>query len=469
MRTERKDNPHGAGQFGLVRDLARASAVRQSLLFSGLYLIVLGIAGAVVWTSIQSDLLQAVDRRLEERGQVLADRLTNGTPEEVARLIGQPTPPPVEEDFQIDRFALLLAADGSRVAGFATPPALAPGFHEKPGPDLGLVDDDKFRVLVRPIGEFTLVMGENLDPLEDTTETLFDALASGAMAIALISLALGLVLAHSARRRIARINESLDRFAAGDLSVRIGEKDRTDDVGRIARTVDRMLGRLDASIKAMADMSANIAHDLKTPISRLRALVAQAQADGENGQRSDLLRRIDAEAEGLAGTFDALLRISQIRAGERRERFETIDLTEIVETVFEIYKPVAEDAAKTLTFDNGGPVTIIGDRDLLFQALVNLIENAIEYTPPCSTIDLATGADAKGVLLNVIDNGEGVPESERHRLVEPHYRRERNRGTKGAGLGLALVHSIVRLHEGHLEFGDAKPGLGVIARFPHPR
>ncbi|WP_157490685.1 sensor histidine kinase [Enterovibrio coralii] len=324
-----------------------------------------------------------------------------------------------------------------------------------------------------------LVQGQNKhiddDPIED--DEIMAVLTSGfvlaGVLVSLFSAVIVTALSRHSQKRITRIESVLNAAAEGDLSVRTGEKHTINDLARISVSVDEMLSRLEGSVAAMSDISANIAHELKTPITRLRhnLLTLRDEADASPQAHTDaFLNELDnalEDSQRLATIFDALLRISQIESGARRSRFSEIDLTQVVGTVAEIYEDVAEDAGMTLSVQNAeAPLLLQGDRELLIQQIANLIENALRYCPEGSQITLGCGEDADAMWISVEDNGPGIPESEKARVFERLYRVDKSRTDGGLGLGLSLAKAVAGLHHGSITLHDCHPGLGVKVTLP---
>lgn len=453
----------------MIQGFWRYSALRQSFLFAAVFLGGLTIAGILIHRSVTTELTKAIDDRLEQRWQTLAAHLIEDGFKEMDEIIPVSFQPGNSHDLEISRFNALVDQNGARLAGDVVNPVSVTGYAALAAKDLGIPADDRFRILKKPVGEANLVVGETLDPIEDTSETLLSAFAWGGAFITLLTLFTGFLFGRAMQMRIAGINQALESFANGRFDARVGGNDLNDDIGRIAQSVDRVLARLQASIGAMSDMSANIAHDLKTPISRLQTLIATARDTDQSAKSvDDALARIETEAGTIANTFDALLRISQIKAGNRRERFENLQVSDVVESIVEVYSAVAEDAGKTLAPDveADSDFQVHGDRDLLFQVLANLVENALEHTPSGTVISVSVKQSADTISLAVSDDGPGVLLTDLPRILEPHFRAEKSRSTEGSGLGLALVESIVKLHEGSVTIENIAPGLRVTICLP---
>jgi signal transduction histidine kinase len=313
-----------------------------------------------------------------------------------------------------------------------------------------------------------LIVAESREPVLALGATFLDVLFLSLLPTIIIALGGGLYLARRSHGRVARITATLDRLTAGDLSARVAGLPRADDLAAIGEGINRMAARQEASTEALRQVSADIAHDLKTPIQRLALMLDQlAGCSGLAAPEADLARRAKAEAESIVATFQSLLQIAQIEGGSPKARFATVDLAEVARTFAEIYEPSAEDNGQSLALALAdGAAEVVGDRGLLGQALANLIENALRHTPRGSRISVRVSAGPEGAVLEVADTGPGIPAEERQKVLRRLYRLERSRTTPGSGLGLALVAAIAEMHGAALELEDAAPGLAVRLRFP---
>ncbi|WP_394208861.1 sensor histidine kinase [Enterovibrio calviensis] len=315
------------------------------------------------------------------------------------------------------------------------------------------------------------------DPIED--DEILAVLTSGfilaGVLVSLLTAVLVVAMGRISQKRINRIERVLNAAADGDLSVRTGERYTHNDLARISVSVDEMLSRLEGSVAAMSDISSNIAHELKTPITRLRHNLLTLREEAETlkvTEQAPFMQELDhalADSQRLASIFDALLRISQIESGARRSRFSQIDLVQIIDTVAEIYGDVAEDAGMSLVVEKPmQPLLFQGDRELLIQQVANLIENALRYCPDGSQISLSCGQarESNQVWLKVEDNGPGIPDAEKERVFERLYRVDKSRTDGGLGLGLSLAKAVAGLHHGVITLTDRKPGLGVMVTLP---
>ena len=289
--------------------------------------------------------------------------------------------------------------------------------------------------------------------------------------VILISLSLavagGLLLSSRFLRRIDAINRTAEAIIEGDIRQRIPRRAAPDDLDRLSATLNRMLDRTNDLMDSLRHVTSDIAHDLRTPLGRLRNLLEDAKATATTPTEFQVAaERAIAEVDGLLGTFSAILRIAQIESGSRRAGFKTLSLSALVQDVFESFADSAEDAGKSLHADIAPDVFLQGDQDLLVQALVNLVENAFLHSPQGTVITLGLKPDGDHLRLSVADNGPGVPDHDRTRIFQRFVRLERSRSTAGNGLGLSIVAAVAGLHGGSVSATDNHPGLRVELDLP---
>jgi signal transduction histidine kinase len=229
-----------------------------------------------------------------------------------------------------------------------------------------------------------------------------------------------------------------------------------------------MLDRITGLMETVRQVSDNIAHDLRTPLTRLRSRleIARGQLGDANSEARAAVEQATEEADGLLATFNALLRIARIEAEQRREGFAAVDLVPLLTDVAELYEPVAAERDQTLTLQVREVAPIDGDRDLLFQAIANLVDNAIKYTPAGGRIALGLEPKGEGAEVYVADTGPGIPADQRERVFDRFHRLESSRSTPGSGLGLSLVRAVARLHGATIRLTDNAPGLRVALLLP---
>jgi signal transduction histidine kinase len=249
----------------------------------------------------------------------------------------------------------------------------------------------------------------------------------------------------------------------GDLSARIPVRGSNDEIDQLVLGLNAMLDRIQQLLDGLRQVTSDIAHDLRTPLGRLRQRLEDAREHATSTVEYQVATEASiAEADALLEIFSALLRIAQIEAGAQQSAFTTVDLAGLARSITEAYAPVAEDSQHKLETAIEDGVAINGDRQLLAQLFSNLIENALNHTPTGSTVRLALRKTAGGFEAEVADNGPGIPEAEHEKVFDRFYRLDRSRTTKGSGLGLALVKAIASLHGMTLRLEDRQPGLAVI-------
>ena len=326
--------------------------------------------------------------------------------------------------------------------------------------------------LVNLPGGYHMLVGRDLGEREQFRHIVAQALA-WALALMIGLAALSWVfVSRRVLKRIDSLSASSRKIMSGDLSGRLEVTGSGDEFDRLADSLNAMLERIEHLLYGLKDVSDNIAHDLKTPLTRLRnrvegALAGPADADK---YRSALEATIE-ESDQLIRTFNALLMIARIEAGSPDGAMTEIDSREIVQDVADLYEPVAEESGVELAVETPDSVVLNGSRELLGQALANLIDNAIKYGegrhPEANArITISTARDGDTVVFRVADNGPGIPENDRERVLQRFVRLEASRSQPGSGLGLSLVAAVARLHHGTLELGDGKPGLVVTIRLP---
>jgi signal transduction histidine kinase len=344
-------------------------------------------------------------------------------------------------------------------------------------------DNTDHRALVRVTeltSGFRLLIGRDLDE----RRRLFGIVAKAAQWSVLIVIVLGLgggiFVARRVLRRIDAMTGTTQRIMAGDLSGRLPVGRSGDELDRLAENLNAMLERIEALMVGLKEVSDNIAHDLKTPLTRLRnrAEDALAKSSNEAEYRSALERTIE-ESDGLIRTFNALLMIARAESGQARDNMTNFDAADVANGIHELYEPLAEDDGMMLHVKTS-PAPLHGNRELISQALANLVENAIKYGKPVPAA-MPLGADATAgsrdiliearrdrdqVLLSVTDHGAGIPEADRGHAVERFVRLEASRTLPGSGLGLSLASAVATLHGGDLRLGDANPGLRATLAIP---
>ena len=316
-------------------------------------------------------------------------------------------------------------------------------------------------------GTYHLLVGRDVRGLSQTKRLITRTLAWGLGLTALLALAGGVLMSRSTARRIESIRRTGLEIMRGDLSRRIPRDGSRDDFDQLAAHLNEMLDRIEASMDEVRQVTDNIAHDLRTPLGRLRNQLETLRARSGGNSAAEVDAAID-EADRLLSTFNALLRIARIESATLRSGFGEVDLTLLLRDLAELYEPAAQEKGQRVGVELLTGVRVQGDRDLLVQAFANLLDNAIKYSPEGSTIRVGLDRHPGGaVRVRVSDTGPGIPAGERDAVMRRFYRGESSRTTAGSGLGLSLVDAVARLHRAELELGGGERGLEVTWRFPH--
>lgn len=375
---------------------------------------------------------------------------------------------------------LITTPAGQSVAGNVS--SLAPGILEKTGwsetPYRRLDDPDSpnHRALVKVeslSSGFRLLIGHDLEERRRLFDMVEDAAKWSVLIVVVLGLGGGIFVSRRVLRKIDAITGTTQRIMAGDLSGRLPVGRSGDELDRLAENLNTMLERIEALMSGLKEVSDNIAHDLKTPLTRLRnrAEEALARASNETEYRAALERTIE-ESDGLIRTFNALLMIARAESGQARGNMDVFDVADVAAGIHELYEPLAEDADLVLKVE-ASIAPVHGNRELVSQALANLVENAIKYGKPetgegAAAPEILIEARREGdqVLLSVSDHGAGIPEADRKHAVERFVRLEASRTLPGSGLGLSLASAVAKLHHGELRLGDNNPGLRVTLVLP---
>jgi signal transduction histidine kinase len=325
---------------------------------------------------------------------------------------------------------------------------------------------------------FRLLIGRDLEERRRMFRIIAEAAQWSMLVVVVLGIGGGIFVARRVLHRIDAMTGTTRRIMAGDLSGRLPVGRSGDELDRLAESLNAMLERIEALMTGLKEVSDNIAHDLKTPLTRLRnrAEEALAKSRSEPEYRSALERTIE-ESDGLIRTFNALLMIARAESGQARGDMLDFDAADVAAGIHELYEPLAEEDGMALRV-KAESAPLHGNRELISQALANLVENAIKYGKPVAVpldsgaastareILIAARQDGEHVLLSVTDHGPGIPEADRKHVVERFVRLEASRTLPGSGLGLSLASAVATLHGGELTLGDARPGLTATLVLP---
>ena len=438
--------------------LFETTAFRLTLLFSA----VLSASALLLFTFVYWQTAGYLDRRV-------ADFMLR----EASHIAG--LPPERQSQWIADRLARdprgiavlgLFDAQGKPLAGniAVMPPGLVTDGQirripdPRPGPESATV----MRVLARPVaGDRILVDGRSVTELEEFEGRLIQAFGWAAGLALAFGLAGGAVLSLGSVRRIEAIHRTTRAIIAGNLKQRLPSRARKDDFDRLADMVNEMLDEMERLMSDVKGVSDAIAHDLRTPLGRLRARLERALAREHDA--AEYRAAIEGALETLddiLARFAAMLRLAEIEIGRRREGFARTDLGSIVAAVGEFYEPLAEEKGIALVVRPAAE-HVFGDRDLLFEAVSNLVDNAVKFSPPGGAVSLSLGSTPQGPVIEVADEGPGIPPAERTAIFTRFYRADKARGSEGTGLGLTLVAAIARLHGFSIEIPETPRGLTI--------
>ncbi|WP_374470969.1 sensor histidine kinase [Phenylobacterium sp.] len=366
------------------------------------------------------------------------------------------------------RYHVLVAPDGAVVAGnlLDWPVVQGPEWRRYEFGTYATGDEEEHEAVVRDLrlpGGYRLLLGLDTEDLDEREDLIFEALSWGAGMTLTLGLVGGLVMTFAVSQRLESINRAARAVIAGDLSGRVEHRGSGDDFDQLAATLNEMLARIEGLVASISRVSDNIAHELRTPLTRLRADLEELAAVGDAPEeaRARAAAALD-EAVRLQAMFEALLRIARLQSGGAMQS-GAVDLAAIVEDAVEWHRPAAEDKGLALTLAADAGTAISGDRDLVFQMISNLLDNAIKFTPAGGRVEVAVRAADRPELV-VRDTGPGVPAEQRTRVFERFYRAD-GAGTAGFGLGLSLVAAAAERMGAEVRLADAAPGLDATVRF----
>jgi signal transduction histidine kinase len=449
-----------------VASLTQSIATRLALGFAVLVAEAILVASGVFYFGT----VGVMDRRINAKITAISNRLMDSFRyrpiEELARQIELELNDGIDSDTEI---FLVVSPSGQRVVGnlTATPMATRP---------LGRVVTDQVvregkrttgRLVVQqlPDGGF-LYVGRDLSEQRSISDLVIKALLAGAGASLLVLVAGALLFRHQIEKRIGHIRQTAHRIEAGDLTQRIPVSS-DDEFGRLSVDINRMLDRIGHLMDGVRHVSNAIAHDLRTPLARIRSRLDEAvRRQSSIASLSEAAGAAIEDIDELILVFEKLLQIAEAESGVRAKSFEAVDLNGIAKDMVELYDATAEQRRVSLKPGGGAAVLAAVDRNLVASAVASLIDNAIKYAGPGATVEVGVYAQPQSVAIEVRDNGPGIPEAERPRVTERFYRLDHSRNLPGNGLGLSIVSAIATLHGGALQLEDAAPGL--LARIVLP-
>jgi signal transduction histidine kinase len=316
-------------------------------------------------------------------------------------------------------------------------------------------------------GGYILLVGRKMEDIEHVHEIIVEVLYICFGIMFVLAAAGGMLLSYTIYRRIDVINHAFRRVAAGKLDTRVKVLGTGDEFDHLAMHLNQTLNRIVELIEGVRDISYNVAHDLRTPLNRLRHRLESILLPGADpAKTTEQVRASLGEVDSLVATFNAILRIAQAEIGAGVEQFTQFAYSEAVADVVDLYRPVAEEKLQHIAVQIEPEITLTGDRHLVTQMVANIVDNAIKYTPKGGDIAVMLTSDGQSAILTVSDNGPGIPAAFHHKVTDKFFRMEQSRSSPGNGLGLSLVQAAVKLHKGELGFADNAPGLIIAIRLP---
>lgn len=444
-----------------LKQIFASTSFRLALICAAVILFAFAAAGVAAWFVTKSAAEQASRERIETEMEALQAELSEeGLTAMISAVEARQQTPNGLEYRLVDR-------QGRRLAGNlqvdAQPGWSVAYFPDAPGrrsPDLILFS--------RPLQDIgTLTVAEDLERTESVRYAVLRTLITIGIVALLIALVAGYVAARRALRDMDDLVATMAEVGAGRLSVRVPENGAAEgDVAILTRGINAMLERIDTLVANLRRVSNDIAHDLRTPLTHARQQLDEVIAAPTLEAARSAALSAQSRIDDLMRTFAAILRLGEIDAGAAKARFAPVNLAALAERVADAYRPDIEATGRSLTIDAAHEATIVGDADMLAQALANLLDNAMAHTPTGTAISVRVGVDARGVALDVADSGSGLDAADRERVLRPFVRLDANRTTPGAGLGLSIVSAIARLHGAQLKLEDAAPGLLVSILWP---
>jgi signal transduction histidine kinase len=437
----------------------RSTSVRLSVLYAGLVVTSFLLVGVVIWLAARHSAEKELREDIElELVAIRTELESEGLGATIAAIDAR-----AEHPGALDYW--FAAPDGKRLAG---------DFPEMDGPDgwrFVTVTDDKSGGTARREemlvftdtlpGGSRLTVGDDLRRARAVQNAVLRTLASVGTAAVLLCLVVGVLATRRVLSRIRALSTTFEKVTGGDIAARFPATGSASDVEQIGIGVNKMLDRIETLVADIRRVSRDVAHDLRTPLTHLQQRLEEAKHAESPALQMAAVEGAQQKTAEILRIFDAILRLAEIEAGAGQQRFKTVDLAAIVEKVVDAYRPDVEESDHAIEVTNLEPCPVLGDEDLLSQAIANLIENATRHTPAGTHIKLRLLASGASRGCEVVDDGPGVPSEAFDLIQKPFTRLEESRTTPGSGLGLSLVAAIARFHNATLSIDDANPGLRV--------
>ncbi len=443
-----------------------SAGVRFAAIYTGLLAISAGALAMFLWWATAGLLDRQVEAAIRGDARGLAERWDEGGVSALVLTIEDRLAGNVDDD------AIYLLTDvqmqplAGNLAHWPEPVQRTDGWYELQVQRAGIRSLARVHRYDLPNG-YHLLVGRDVRNRAQLRQLLTDALLWAMLVVAAMATIGGLIVRSLFRRTLANVSATASAIAAGDFAQRVKLSGRGDEFDLLAEMINDMLDRIGRLMDGVRQVSNAIAHDLRTPITRARARLEEAATHAETAaELRGAIERATADLDGIVAVFHALLRIAQIEAGSRRSAFARLDLAPLLGGVAELYEAVAEEKDVHVVLDVPPKLPAYGDRELIQQAVANLVDNAVKFSPPGGTVRIRAELSGGATAITVADEGPGIPEADRGRAAERFFRGEAARSTPGAGLGLALVQAVAQLHGGELRLSDGNPGLVATLSLP---
>jgi signal transduction histidine kinase len=454
------------GSSFVLPDFIRAATFRSTAAVAGVFAVYIAVLFTIVYWRTDRYLIARSDEVITMRAVEFASAAPQRRLDAIADFLRQ--------DPLMVQYAGLFAPDGHPVIGNLAnvPPDLkVNGLAQESVFPAGTSGDKKVvRAIARrlPNGD-VVVVGRNIDESAEIAEIVGATLGLGLIPALCLSIAAGIFLSMRAQRRVAEVNKKVQRIVAGDLRERLPARAGNDPFDKLAVIVNGMLANIETLIHEIAGVGDDIAHDLRTPLTRVRVRLERGRE--RSATLDELKTVVDHAIAGLdqsLAIITALLRIAEIEHVRRLDGFGEVPLAPLLREVGELYEPIAEDKRVTLRVEAADDAVVRGDRDLLFEAIANLVDNAVRFTPGGGHVELGLLHRQGEAAIRVKDTGPGISESDSKAVTKRFYRSDKSRSSGGLGLGLSLVAAIVKLHSFRLTISSGKQCTVEIA-FPQTR
>ncbi len=436
-------------------------AFRTALAFLVVFLVVLAVAGYAILRGTQATMDDQIHSYITEDIGLMRDANIAGGQREVMRFIRDSLATRADRQFAFG----LYTPQGRRIAGniVGDTDFLGWGMVE-----IAQLPGQPFVAYAERLEDTVVIVGRSRGFVETMTGAIVNQLIIAGLVICGAALAIGGFLSYGVSSKLAVIDRVLGEVSHGNSDARLPVGRSNDQIDHVSRQINDHLDRLSEFMGSMRNTIVAIAHDLKSPLNRAYILLQDAVEDGAPGSERTKLQKAQAEMETLRGVLDTVLRISRIETSDDSSNFAAFSPAALLQDLAQTFEPVIEAAGQTLRYGDIAPeaAPIFGDRKMVQQMLVNLIENASRYGGDGAVIDLGVQAAGGGAVVSIADNGPGIPPHEREEVFQPFRRLNASRNTPGAGLGLALVKAVATRHRARVELSDNKPGLRVTLSFP---